>query len=139
MDTDPFVRRVIDVYNGHRVEAFNELLTDDCVLVRNGAEANGKEAIKRVLDRLYRAFPDIEYTVDDVLVAGAKMALRWQGRGTHRGEYQGMAPSGRQVTYDGITIYELRGDRIARIWVSTNVIGVMRSLQAEAPQPEARA
>lgn len=139
MAIDPFVRRVIDIYNGHRVEAFDELLTEDCVLVRNGAEASGREAIKKVLDNLYRAFPDIEYTVDDVLVAGDKMALRWQGRGTHRGEYQGMAPSGRRVTYDGITLYELRGNRIARIWVATNVLGVMRSLQAQAPQPEARA
>ena len=139
MAIDPFVGRVIDIYNGHRVEAFDELLTEDCVLVRNGAEASGREAIKKVLANLYRAFPDIEYSVDDVLVAGDKMALRWQGRGTHRGEYQGVPASGRRVTYDGITIYELRGNRIARIWVSTNVLGVMRSLQTGAPQPEARA
>lgn len=135
---DPFVRKVVDIYNGHRVEAFDELLTDDCVLVRNGIEALGREAVKEVLAKLYRAFPDIVYVIDDVIVSGDKMALRWHGTGTHRGDYFGIPPTGRSIGYDGITLYERRDDRVARIWVSANMLGVMRNLGAGAPQPEAR-
>ena len=135
---NPFVRKVVDTYNGHRVEAFDELLTDDCVLVRNGVEAVGREEVKRVLANLYSAFPDIEYTVDDVLVSDEKMALRWHGQGTHLGEYLGLAASGRPVSYDGITVYELRGDRVARIFVSANLLGLVRTLLS-SPQPEANA
>src|SRR5437763_9031007 len=87
MAIDPFVRKVVATYNSRRVEAFDELLTEDCVLMRNGVEALGRDAVKGVLANLYRAFPDIEYTVDDVLVSGDKMALRWHGSGTHRGPY----------------------------------------------------
>jgi len=135
---NPFVRKVVDTYNGHRVEAFDELLTDDCVLVRNGVEAVGREEVKRVLANLYSAFPDIEYTVDDVLVSDEKMALRWHGQGTHLGEYLGLAASGRPVSYDGITVYELRGDRVARIFVSANLLGLVRTLLS-SPQPKANA
>ena len=138
METDAFVRRVLDTYNSHELENFDDILTDDCVLVRNGVEAVGREAIKGVLARLYRAFPDLEYSLDDVLVDGDRMALRWHGRGTHRGEYLGIAPTGRTIVYDGITFYERRGDRIARIWVSANTLGILRALGATARQPEAR-
>ena len=134
---DQFVRKVVDTYNGHRLEPFDALFTDDCVLMRNGVEAVGREAVKNVLAKLYRAFPDIEYVIDDVIVSGDKIALRWHGNATHRGDYFGIPPTGKNVGYDGITLYQLRGDRIARIWVSANMLGVVRDLGA--PQPEASA
>jgi steroid delta-isomerase-like uncharacterized protein len=133
----PFLRKVLDAYNSHRVESFDELLTDDVVLVRNGTEVRGREAVKDVMSKLYRAFPDIEYDVDDVIVSGDKMVLRWNGRGTHRGDYFGIPPTGRTASYDGITLYELRGDRIARIWVTANVLALLRGIGAKAAQPEA--
>lgn len=139
IDLEAFLRKVIDIYNSHDVARFDELLTDDCVLVRNGVEARGKDAVKRILSKLYRAVPDIEYRIDDVVAAGDKLALRWSGRGTHRGEYMGIAATGRVLTYDGITVYERRGERLQGIWVSANLLGLMRQLMERAPaQPEAR-
>lgn len=145
MPLDPkkeaFVKKVVGVYNGHKVDAFDEILADDCVLVRNGVEASGKQAIKDVLAKLYKAFPDIEYEIDDVIVSGDKLALRWRGHGTHKGDYFGIPATNREASYDGITLYELAGDKIARIWVSTNIFGLLRDLGAKATiaEPEARA
>lgn len=135
MDRDAFVQKILDVYNSHRVEAFDELLTEDCVLVRNGVEARGRDEVERVVGRLYRAIPDVRYDADDAILAGDKVALRWHGRGTQQGTYLGVAAPGGEVSYDGITIYELRDGRIARIWVSANVLGLR---QPAAPEPEAR-
>ena len=132
VDKDPFLKKIVAAYNGHKLEAFDELLTDDCVLVRNGVEALGRDAVKGVLAKLYRAFPDIEYVIDDVIVSGNKLGLRWHGTGTHQGDYFGIPPTGRSLQYDGITLYELRGDKIARIWVSANMLGVVRDLAAGA-------
>jgi steroid delta-isomerase-like uncharacterized protein len=137
-----FVQKVIGTYNSHDVDEFDALLTDDCVLVRNGVEASGKKAIKQVMAKLFRAFPDIEYEIDDVLVADDKLALRWRGHGTHKGDYFGIAPTNREASYDGITMYQLHGDKIAAIWVSTNIFGLLRDLGAKATipsKPEARA
>lgn len=135
---DPFLRRVLDAYNGRRPDAFDALLTEDCVLVRNGVEASGREEVKRVLAKVYRAFPDIEYRIDDAVAAGDKMAIRWHGHATHRGEYLGVPPTGSTVSYDGITFYEMRGDQIARLWVSADLLGLLRRLsEAARPSPEA--
>jgi steroid delta-isomerase-like uncharacterized protein len=134
-ESNPFLRRVLDTYNSHRLDAFDALLTEDCTLVRDGAEARGREAVKRVLGQLYRAIPDLEYRIDDAVSAGDKTAIRWEGRGTHRYEYLGVPPTGSAMSYGGITFYETRGDRIARIFVSTNLLERLRTL-AELAQPE---
>jgi steroid delta-isomerase-like uncharacterized protein len=127
-ETNSFLRRVLETYNSRRPDAFDALLTEDCTLVRDGAEAKGREAVKRVLAQLYRAVPDLEYRIVDAISSGEKTAIRWEGHGTHRGEYLGIAPTGSPISYAGITFYETRGDLIARIWVSTNLLERLRGL-----------
>jgi steroid delta-isomerase-like uncharacterized protein len=133
-ESNPFLRRVLATYNSRRPEVFDALLTEDCTLFRDGAEARGREAVKRVLGQLYRAIPDLEYRIDDAISDGDKMAIRWEGHGTHRGDYQGVAPSGSAMSYAGITFYERRGDLISRIWVSTNLLDQLRKA-SELAQP----
>lgn len=129
MDMDAFVKRLVSAYNQRSLDEFDDLLTDDVVLVRDGEKAHGRAEFKDVLRRLQRAFPDIQYRVDDVLAAGDKIALRWEARGTHRDEYLGVAATGRPVTYSGVTIYELRDSQIARIWVAADLLSLLRRLR----------
>ena len=128
---DPFVQRVIDAYNSRTLEAFDSLLTDDVVLVRDEEKARGREEFKAVLARVRRAFPDLRYRIDDVVVSPDRFALRWEARGTHQGEYLGVQASGRPVSYTGITLYELRDGRIARVWVSADLLSLLRRLNEE--------
>ena len=128
---DPFVERLIDAYQGRTLEAFDTLLTDDVILVRDAKKAHGRDEFKAVLSRLFRAFPDLRYQIDDVVVSGDRMVLRWEGRGTHQGEYLGIQGTGRPITYRGITLYELRDGRISRAWVSADLLSLLRSLRGE--------
>jgi steroid delta-isomerase-like uncharacterized protein len=131
-ESNTFLRTILDVYNSHRLGDFDALLTEDCIIERDGTEAHGREAVKRVLGQLYRAVPDLEYRVDDAVMSGDKAAIRWEGHGTHRGEYQGVAPTGLPMSYAGITFIELRGGQIVHLWVSTNLLDRLRSAAAEA-------
>jgi steroid delta-isomerase-like uncharacterized protein len=128
---DPFVQRVVDAYNSRTLEAFDSLLTDDVVLVRDEEKARGREEFKAVLARVRRAFPDLRYRIEDVVVSPDRFALRWEARGTHQGEYLGVQASGRPVSYTGITLYELRDGRIARVWVSADLLSLLRRLNEE--------
>jgi steroid delta-isomerase-like uncharacterized protein len=142
MDMDSFVRKLVDAYNKRKLDEFDALISDDVVLVRDEEKAHGRREFKAVLERLQRAFPDIEYRIEDTIVAGDKIVLRWQGRGTHRGEYLGVPATGRSVSYSGITIYERKGDQIARIWVSADLLSLLRRLRdmrAGGPQEAPRA
>jgi steroid delta-isomerase-like uncharacterized protein len=127
----PFVQRVVDAYNSRTLEAFDSLLTDDVVLVRDEEKAHGRDEFKAVLARLRRAFPDIQYRIDDVIFSEDRLALRWEARATHQGEYLGVKASGRPISYTGITMYELRDGRVARAWVSADLLSLLRRLSGE--------
>lgn len=140
-EMDNFVKRLVAAYNQRSLDQFDELLADDVVLVRDGEKAHGLAEFKQVLDRLQRAFPDIQYRVDDVIVAGDRIALRWEARGTQRGDYLGQAATGRPLSYTGITIYERRSDgKIGRIYVAADLLSLLRRMREvrAGAGPEAR-
>jgi gluconokinase len=129
VDSKAFVRRIVEAYQSRTLEGLDALLTDDVVLVRDEEKAHGRAEFKAVLARLHQAFPDLQYSIEDTIDAGDKLVLRWQARGTHQGEYLGASPTGRPVSYTGITIYELRGDRIARVWVCADLLTLLRRMR----------
>jgi steroid delta-isomerase-like uncharacterized protein len=137
---DPLVQRILDAFNSRSPDQLDALLTDDVVLLRAGEKAHGRDEFKAVLARVLRAFPDMQYRIEDALVAGDKIIMRWQARGTHRGEYLGVPATGRTIEYNGITIYEMRDGKIARAYVAADLLSLLRMMhEARAGiSPEAR-
>jgi hypothetical protein len=93
-------------------------------------EATGAQALKQVWAMLLRAYPDLHVTVEDVIAEGDKVVCRNVVTGTHQGEYMGLAPTGRSVTYNEIFIFRLEGGRIAETWGVVDVLAQMRQLGA---------
>ncbi|MER6566149.1 ester cyclase [Streptomyces sp. NPDC001093] len=88
----------------------------------------GVQALKQVWTVLFRAFPDIHVTVEDVIAEGDKVVARNTVTGTHRGEYRGRPPTGRSVTYGEIFVFRFEGGRIAEIWGVVDVFAQLRQL-----------
>ncbi|WP_393063129.1 ester cyclase [Streptomyces sp. LN549] len=88
----------------------------------------GVEALKHVWAVLLRAFPGIRVTVEDVIAEGDKIVSRQTVTGTHLGEYRGLPPTGRTVTYGEIFIARFEGDRIAELWGVVDVFAQLRQL-----------
>lgn len=59
------------------------------------------------------------------------MVNRYTGRGTHRGEFLGVAPTGREVTISGVTIFRLREGRLVEGWDYYDGLGLLRHLGAD--------
>ncbi|MGX5188920.1 ester cyclase [Streptomyces avermitilis] len=92
--------------------------------------ATGAEALKRVWAVLLRAFPDIHVAVEEMITEGDKVVSRNTVTGTHRGEYQGLAPTGKTVTYGEIFILRFADGRIAEIRGIVDVLTQLRQLGA---------
>ena len=60
-----------------------------------------------------KAFPDYHTEIEDEFTDGDRVVIRWRSRGTHQGEFQGIAPTGRQITVTGITISRIAEGKIA--------------------------
>lgn len=91
-------------------------------------DATGARALKAVFSKLYRAFPDLHVTVEDMIAEGDKVVSRNSVTGTHGGEYMGHPPTGAFITYNEIFIFRFVNGRIAEMWGVVDVVAQMRQL-----------
>ena len=125
--------RLQDVMNSGNAElisqAIDEIVEPE-VTIRTPlpVEATGAQAIKEVFARLYRAFPDLHITVEDLIEEGGKVVGRHTVTGTHQGEYMGLPPTGKSVTYNEIFIIRFVNGRIAETWGVVDVFSQMKQL-----------
>lgn len=96
-------RYVEEPWNKGNVAALDEMCAPNFHLEGLG----GVEEFKAVITAFRKSFPDLHFTVEEVIAEGDKVAYRWTSRGTHRGDYEGIAPTGKTVTSTGITIIRI--------------------------------
>jgi steroid delta-isomerase-like uncharacterized protein len=93
-------------------------------------EASGAQALKEVWTTLLRAYPDLHVAVQDVFGEDDKLVSRNTVTGTHRGEYLGLPPTGRSVTYQEMIIVRFADGRIAETWGVVDLLSQLRQLGA---------
>ena len=91
---------------------------------------SSRDELKQNIRSIRAAFPDLHFTIEDVLVDGNRVALRWSSLGTHQAEFLGRHPTGHKVASGGIDIYRIEDGRIAETWSYWDVIGVLRQMEA---------
>ena len=78
---------------------------------------------------LYRnAFPDIRFTVEDLIAEGESVTARWSCHGTHKGELKGIAPTGKQITISGISVARFTNGKMIEGYVNWDALGMMQQL-----------
>ena len=101
----------------------------------NPEDVRGPEAAKQAAADYRRAFPDLRVTVEDLIAEGDKVVARLRFRGTHLGDLEGIAPTGRRVDCTGIVVSRMEGGKIAEDWANFDDLGLMRQLGAIPPPP----
>jgi steroid delta-isomerase-like uncharacterized protein len=91
-------------------------------------ETTGAEAVREVFARLHRVFPDLHITIEDLVEEGDKIVSRNTVTGRQRGEYMGIPPTGKSVTYNEIFIFPFADGRIAETWGVVDVFSQMKQL-----------
>jgi predicted ester cyclase len=95
-----------------------------------GGDTTGFEEFSRRWDLFFTAFPDLEFTVDLVAAEGDLVTTHWTATGTHRGEWQGIAPTNREVTWQGINIFRIECGQIVESWGEADHLGLLSQLGA---------
>jgi predicted ester cyclase len=120
------VRRLFeDGMNQGNVAAIDELIAAEYADPVGG---RGPQAFKDVMVRLKTAFPDLKYTVDELLGEGDQVAIRWHWTGTHQGNFRGLAPTQRSVTNTGNAIFHLRAGKIVAASLETDRLGFLQGI-----------
>ena len=85
---------------------------------------------KRLLATITRAFPDLHHDIKDMVAEGDKVAVRLNVTGTHKGEFQGIPPSGRKLSLDEMAFLTIIDGRITEGWITSDTMSFMQQIGA---------
>src|SRR5215208_6133677 len=114
-----------DLFSCVKQKTANEILSAEFVDHLTHEDERGLEELKHYVGIYRNAFPDIQDTVEEIVAEGDKVVIRWRSRGTHQGEFMGVPPTGRDVTFTGMRLFRIAENKIAESWVNIDE----RSLQ----------
>jgi steroid delta-isomerase-like uncharacterized protein len=126
-------RRVMEEgWNQHNLASLHEVFAD-CVYYSPATGELKGEALKQLVASLAAAFPDRRVTIEDQVAEGDKLVTRWDSTGTHQGEFMGLAPTGRQVTFGGMNISRIVEGKVVEAREEWDTLGVFQQLGAVPP------
>ena len=86
------------------------------------------EAFRQLWAMLLRGLPDLHLTIEDLIAEGDKVVMRASVTGTHRGQYMGVPPTGKSITYNEIFIWRFAGGRITEMWGVVDIFAQLKQL-----------
>ena len=101
--------RFTEFINTASEKAAKELISPQAIFYVPGREdpMRGPEGYLAIIQMMRSGFPDIQWTVDELIVEGNRIAARFTMRGTHLGAFNGVPPSGRKIAVQALNIYHL--------------------------------
>jgi steroid delta-isomerase-like uncharacterized protein len=119
-----------EAMNERKFEILNELIHSEYINHTFPGDASGPEGLKNILGMFDAAFPDMKITVEDIIEDGNKLATYGYWRGTHKGNFQGVSGTGKNVKVDYIDIWKIKDGKLHENWVQMDIAGLLHQLGA---------
>jgi steroid delta-isomerase-like uncharacterized protein len=118
--------------NMHDVSFVEQLFTGDIAfhdpaILPNG-QANGHDEVKRFFSTFFKAFPDVHFTIEDMLAENDRVAVRFTWTGTHQASFLGVYLTKRHVSVPGIDIFHIVDDKISEVRVAFDRLQLIEQL-----------
>src|SRR5215213_8595749 len=118
-DNKAIARKVYEIVSTGDFGRATEIVDQDAPdneLLPNDPSAKLIDTFKETFAEAREGFPDLSITVEEVMAEGDRVAARVTMRGTHRGEFQGIAPTGKRVEVKAIDMFRISGGKIVEHW-----------------------
>jgi predicted ester cyclase len=123
------VRRIREeVEEQGNLDAVDELVAADAVLHTPMGDVRGREAIRAMYEADRVGFPDYTETVHEVVAEGDTVAVRLTERGTHEGEFMGLAPTGREYEVQTMAFLHVEDGTVTEWWTQPDTLGLVEQL-----------
>ena len=117
-------------------DLIDEICTEDVLDHSPFGDNQGCDETKKEIEELRRAFGDFSATVEEVIGEGDTVAMRVTLRGTHKGEFQGIEPTGKEFEIQNMVFTRIEDEKIAERWVQPDMFGLMQQLGVIEPPTE---
>ncbi|MEN6622284.1 MAG: ester cyclase [Smithella sp.] len=111
------------------ISAIEEFVISDCqVHLPRISETTNREGFRQFVIMLYKAFPDLHHTIKEQINENDIVASIIDVHGTHQGDFQGIAPTGRKVMFEDIMITRIQESRIIELWAQFDALKLLQQL-----------
>jgi steroid delta-isomerase-like uncharacterized protein len=130
-----FGRLYNSVWNERRLEYIEQVIAETHALGDPTVSGRGvgPAAYRRQVERFLNGLPDLKFIVDETISEGDKLVVYWTITGTHRGEFLGVPPTNKKVSFTGITINQIANGKILESTVVWDGLGLMKQFGIELP------
>jgi steroid delta-isomerase-like uncharacterized protein len=113
-----------------------ELISPDAVFHVPGRPEpmRGPAGYLAIIGMMRGGFPDIQWTLEEVIAEGDKVAARFTMRGTHRGAFFGVPPTGKTIVVQAMNFYRLSGGQFVEERGQPDLLGLLQQIGA-VPTP----
>ncbi|HJR82281.1 MAG TPA: ester cyclase [Anaerolineales bacterium] len=112
------IEKVLDFYSPHYIG-------DD---VGQASLLRGHEGLRTMLEMYWKAFPDLQFAVTDVVVQDSRVATIWVAEGTHQGPIMNIPPTGHKVEVRGMSVIDVEDGLIVRGQYIWDLAGMLRHM-----------
>jgi steroid delta-isomerase-like uncharacterized protein len=125
-----------EVWGLGKLDALDDIVSNNIVVHVAGRDIEGIENFKKFILGYRNAFPDIKFTIEEIIAQGDKVAERFTVRGTHQGELPGIPPTGKQIKITSIDIARYVDGKMVERWGQPDFLGMMQQLGMELKPKE---
>ncbi|MCI0694955.1 ester cyclase [candidate division KSB1 bacterium] len=121
-------RRFRETMDKSKGAGLEEFVAPQVVMHFPGSPPLNREQVQGLVGVFYSAFTDLYHIIEDQIAEGDKVVNRITLRGTHKGDFQGIPPTGKEVAFPAIVIDRFEGGKIVEHWSSPDMMGLMQQL-----------
>jgi len=111
------IRRYFESWNTNDIEMLDSILSASVVdHTANPGQPAGRAGFHEFYRSWHTAFPGFRAEIEDTIAEGSRVATRWTFRGRHLGVYNGIAPTGRDVSFGAVSIEYVTDGLITDEW-----------------------
>lgn len=127
------VEELYDALNAHDLDRLATLYDDSYLLECDSfpGPVRGPEGAKRTTATYLNAFPDLHFDILQMIATADHVVTRWRATGTNKGEFNGMAPTGRRVCINGCSVSQIRNGRMVKSVMYFDQLSLLRPLAQE--------
>jgi predicted ester cyclase len=124
-------RLIEDAFGKGHLDLVDDLCTEAYVDHDPLLGEQGRDEVKQTIGSYREAFPDLAFTVEDVIAADDKVVVRWRAEGTFQHEFMGQEPTGEKgEPVEGIAIDRYEDGKVAESWGQWDTLRFMRNIGA---------
>ena len=129
------IKRTVDLINERKLSQLAELTHPNFKrhdLAGALPEVSGTDGPVNLVQLVLRGIPDIHYEIVQIVAKDDRVVVHLRGTGTHRGEFLGVAGTGKRIQWNVINIYRFEDGKVIENWQLLDVWGLMRQMRQES-------